>query len=195
MSADPPAPAPAPMAPALVFSRRFSMGHRLILGSSESCALPHGHNETVSVRLEATHPARLDGGANMVLPFARAKATWHRWIDERLDHALQLGEHDPLLDWFTRHEPARAERIVVTPGDPTTELMACLMMAKLGAFLEAEGGTLRCVEIRLEETPTNMVVFDGDPLALLPVPTRAPGQCWWRRPDMSIADPHRRLAA
>ena len=188
MSADPFNPAPA-----LVFSRRFSMGHRLILGASESCALPHGHNEIVSVRLEATRPARLDGAANMVLPFARAKATWHRWIDERLDHALQLGEDDPLLDWFMRQEPARAARIVVTPGDPTTELMACLMMAKLGAFLKADGDALCCVEIRLEETPTNMVAFDGDPLALIPV--RGAAQGWWRRPDMSIADPHRSLAA
>jgi 6-pyruvoyltetrahydropterin/6-carboxytetrahydropterin synthase len=184
----------APASPALVFSRRFSMGHRLILGASEGCALPHGHNETVTVRLEATCPVRLDGAANMVLPFARAKATWHRWIDERLDHALQLGEDDPLLGWFALHEPARAARIVVTPGDPTTELMTCLMMAKLGAFLEAEGGTLRCAEIRLEETPTNAVAFDGDPLAMLPA-TREAGRCWWRRPDMSIADTQHRLAA
>ncbi len=180
--------------PELVFSRRFSMGHRLILGGSESCALPHGHNETVTVRLRASHSARLDGAANMVLPFARAKATWHRWVDERLDHALQLGEDDPLLDWFTRHEPARAARIVVTPGDPTTELMACLMMAKLDAFLRADGDLLRCAEIRLEETPTNAVRFDGDALALLPAP-RAAVHCWWCRPDMSIADTDRRLAA
>ncbi len=180
--------------PELLFSRRFSMGHRLILGGSESCALPHGHNETVTVRLRTTRPSRLDGAANMVLPFARAKATWHRWIDERLDHALQLGEDDPLLDWFARHEPARAARIVVTPGDPTTELMACLMMAKLDAFLRADGDLLRCAEIRLEETPTNAVRFDGDALALLPAP-RAAACCWWRRPDMSVADRDRRLAA
>ena len=180
--------------PDLVFSRRFSMGHRLILGASESCALPHGHNETVTVRLQATRPARLDGSANMVLPFARAKAAWHRWIDESIDHALQLGQNDPLLGWFATHEPARAARIVVTPGDPTTELMTCLMMAKLGAFLAADGGLLRCVEIRLEETPTNSVVFDGDPLAMLPVPD-AVLQHWWHRPDMSINDPDRRLAA
>ncbi len=180
--------------PALVFSRRFSMGHRLIRGGSEACALPHGHNETVTVRLQATSPRRLDGVANMVLPFERAKAIWHRWIDDRLDHALQLGEDDPLLDWFLQHEPARAERIVLTPGDPTTELMACLMMAKLGAFLQADGDLLRCVEIRLEETPTNTVLFDGDPLAVLPA-MRPALDCWWRRPDMSIADPDRSLAA
>ena len=172
---------------ALVFSRRFSMGHRLIRSAAESCALPHGHNETVTVRLEATHPARLDGAGNMVHSFAHAKSTWHRWIDERLDHALQLGEGDPLLGWFRAHEPSRAARVVVTPGDPTTELMACLMMAKLAAFLRDEGDRLRVLEVRLEETPTNCVVFAGDPLAVLPSPRDAEA-CWWRRADMSIAD-------
>ena len=181
-------------APALVFSRRFSMGHRLIRGAGESCALPHGHNETVTVRLEAARPAPLDGAGNMVLSFARAKATWHRWVDERLDHALQLGEDDPLLGWFALNEPARAARIVVTPGDPTTELMACLMMAKLAAFLRDEGDALRCVEIRLEETPTNSVVFAGDPVAMLPAP-RGAEACWWRRADMSIADTGQERAA
>ncbi len=175
-------------APALVFTRRFSMGHRLIQDGSEGCALPHGHNESVTVRLEASRPAPLDGAANMVLPFARAKATWHRWIDRHLDHALQLGEDDPLFGWFAAHEPARAARIVLTPGDPTTELMACLMMAKLQAILQAEGDVLRCVEIRLEETPTNAVLFAGDPLAVLPARHSAAAGCWWRRADMSIND-------
>ena len=86
----------------LVFSRRFSMGHRLISGTSEKCALPHGHNETVTVRLEPVNPGRLDGAANMVEPFERAKAAWHRWIDTAVDHALQLGEGDPLLLWLDR---------------------------------------------------------------------------------------------
>lgn len=167
----------------LQFTRRFSMGHRLIGGQAEACALPHGHNELVTVRLRPTHPAPLDGAANMLVPFGRAKARWHRFVDERLDHALQLSDADPLLEWFREHEPARALRIVVTPGDPTTELMACLLMAKLGAILRDEGDVLYCAAIRLEETPTNAVGFDGDPRALLPA--RDAG--WWHRPDMSIA--------
>lgn len=170
----------------LCFTRRFSMGHRLIAGGSEACALPHGHNEFVSVRLRASRPAPLDGVRNMLVPFERAKARWHRFVDERLDHALQLGEADPLLAWFRAHEPARAARIVVTPGDPTTELMACLLMAKLDAILADDGDLLRTAAIELEETPTNTVRFSGDPLELLPAPRPAEA-CWWRRPDMSIA--------
>lgn len=173
--------------PDLIFTRRFSMGHRLIHGASESCALPHGHNEFVTVRLAPVNVAPLDGVANMPVSFQRAKSTWHRFVDERLDHALQLAEDDPLLAWFRAHEPERAKRIIVTPGDPTTEMMICLMKAKLDALLQADGALLRCTTITLEETPTNTVEFSGDPLPMLPSP-RPPEQCWWRRADMSISD-------
>ncbi|RFD20999.1 6-carboxytetrahydropterin synthase [Komagataeibacter melaceti] len=171
----------------LVFTRRFSMAHRLLSGGSERCALPHGHNEYVRASLRATTPGALDGRANMVLPFQRAKETWHRFIDGHVDHALQLGERDPLLEWFAKHEPQRARRILVTPGDPTTELLACLLMAKLNAFLAHDGGILTCATLEIEETPTNTVRYSGDPLAVLPRP-RPAAQCWWQRPDMTIAD-------
>lgn len=170
----------------LVFSRRFTMGHRLIAGGSEKCAIPHGHNEVVTVRLRAVQSSRLDGAGNMVEPFERAKATWHRWIDDHLDHALQLSAADPLLDWFMQRESHRQDRILVTPGDPTTEMLACCMMAKLAAFLIADGGRLSCADIRIEETPTNAVTFDGNPALYLP--TGQGADAWWHRPDMSIND-------
>jgi 6-pyruvoyltetrahydropterin/6-carboxytetrahydropterin synthase len=168
----------------LLFSRRYSMAHRLLLDVAPKCSIPHGHNETVTVRLVATRPAPLDGAANMVEPFERAKAQWHRFIDEAVDHAFQLNEADPLLAHFIAAEPHRLPRIMLFPGDPTTEALACCLMAKLGAFLAADGGRLRCAELRIEETPTNTVSFDGDPDAALPFP----GDRWWRRPDMSIND-------
>lgn len=170
----------------LVFSRRYAMAHRLIAGASDKCATPHGHNEFVTVRLRATEPARLDGQANMVEPFERAKAQWHRWIDEHVDHALQLSDRDRLLDWFVAHEPERLARILITPGDPTTETLACCMMAKLNALLKADGDRLVCVSIELQETPTNTVQFEGDPLSMLPA--CAPVEAWWLRADMSIND-------
>jgi 6-pyruvoyltetrahydropterin/6-carboxytetrahydropterin synthase len=60
------------------------------------------------------------------------------------------------------------------------------MMAKLNAFLMADRGRLRCVEVRIEETPTNTVTFDGDPSQVLP-PVNRPDP-WWLRADMSIND-------
>jgi 6-pyruvoyltetrahydropterin/6-carboxytetrahydropterin synthase len=171
----------------LMFTRRFSMAHRLLADARGKCAVPHGHNETVVATLQAAVPHRLDGAGNMVEPFETAKARWHRWIDEVVDHALQLSDRDPLLDWFRHHEPERLPRLLVTPGDPTTELLAALFMAKLGAFLEDDGDRLRCVAIKIEETPTNAVIFTGDPATFLP-PRSAPGERapWWQRPDTAI---------
>lgn len=170
----------------LMFSRRYAMAHRLISGASEKCAIPHGHNETVTVTLRAMTLGRLDGNANMVEPFERAKATWHRWIDDNVDHTFHLSANDPMLAWFNKNEPHLLRRILVTPGDPTTEALACCMMAKLNAFLQAEGSCLNCVEIRVEETPTNTVSFAGDPLMFLPIIQQT--SPWWRRADMSIND-------
>ncbi|MCQ8277463.1 6-carboxytetrahydropterin synthase [Acetobacteraceae bacterium KSS8] len=167
----------------LRFTRRFSMGHRLIGGASESCALPHGHNEFVRVRLVANDRRPLDGHGNMVVSFERAKGRWHRFVDERLDHALQLSDADPLLGWFRAHEPERAARIVVTPGDPTTELMCCLLWSKLSAILHDDGDLLRCAELSIEETPTNAVSVTAEGAdALLPC-----RDGWWMRADMSIS--------
>lgn len=173
----------------LMFTRRYSMAHRILVGTESKCAVPHGHNERVTARLEATRPGRLDGAHNMVHSFETAKARWHRWIDEAVDHALQISETDPLLDFFREREPNRLTHLLVTPGDPTTEMLALLFMTKLGAFLDADGGRLRCAEIRIEETPTNTVAFAGDPANFLPeraeTCNRPP---WWRRPDMMIND-------
>lgn len=161
------------------------MAHRLIAQVSEKCAIPHGHNEIVTVRLVAVTDRRLDGDVNMVEPFERAKSTWHRWIDAHVDHTFQLADHDPLIGWFREFEPHRLARLMVMPGDPTTETLACCMMSKLNQFLAADGGRLRCAEIRIEETPTNTVIFEGDPIAALP---SLPGLHWWQRADMSIND-------
>lgn len=172
----------------LVFTRRYSMAHRLLRDRSSKCAIPHGHNEIVTARLASTVSDRLDGRGNMVAPFEAAKRHWHAWIDDRVDHALQLSGGDPLIGYFREREPDMLDRLLIMPGDPTTELLAACFMAKLNAFLADDGGRLRCVELTIEETPTNAVVFTGDPVDALPdvaCGNRAP---WWYRADMSIND-------
>jgi len=171
----------------LAFTRRYSMSHRLLSIYDSPCGVPHGHNEYVTVRLQARRSEPLDGHANMVTPFHAAKKRWHGWIDERVDHTLQLSDRDPLLDYFREREPEQLDRILVTPGDPSTEVLAACFLAKINAFLEEQGGDLRCVEVAIEETPTNTVVFDGDPDLVLPT-DRFPEQPWWKRPDASIND-------
>jgi 6-pyruvoyltetrahydropterin/6-carboxytetrahydropterin synthase len=173
----------------LVFTRRYSMAHRLMADARSKCAVPHGHNELVTVRLQASATRRLDGVANMVEPFETAKTLWHRWIDEEVDHALQLSDRDPLIGYFRAHEPDRLARLLVTPGDPTTEVLAACFMAKLNAFLEKDDSSLRCVEVVVEETPTNTVTFAGDPAQVLPERSVAGNRAdWWWRADSSIND-------
>ena len=106
----------------LVFTRRYSMAHRLMADARSKCAVPHGHNELVTVKLQAVAARRLDGVANMVEPFEIAKGCWNRWIDEEVDHALQLSDRDPLIGYFQAHEPDRLARLLVTPGDPADVL-------------------------------------------------------------------------
>lgn len=171
----------------LVFTRRFSMGHRLIHGTSEICATPHGHNEEVSVYLKPFKPQKLDGQTNMVLPFHQAKKKWHQFIDGSVDHAFQLSEDDALLQWFIQNEPKRLPHLLVTPGDPTTELLACLLMVKVNKILEAEQTDLLCYKIELKETPTNTVSFSGNPLDFIP-DKKDTTLCWWERSDMTISN-------
>lgn len=122
----------------------------------------------------------------MVEPFEQAKSIWHGWIDNHVDHSFHLSANDPLLAWFTDREPHRLGRMLVTPGDPTTEILTVCMMAKLGAFLAADGGRLLCTSIPIEETPTNTVTFAGCPADYLPLTAQAAS--WWTRPDLSIND-------
>ena len=168
------------------FTRRYSMAHRLILCGSSKCELPHGHNEFVTVRLGAKENDQLDGSVNMVESFENAKRTWHRWIDDHVDHAFQLGATDPLLDYFIKNEPDKVDRIMVFPGDPTTEILAACFKSKLAAILKDDNVKLTCLEVSVEETPTNCVVFNGDPKKFLP--EAGLPHPWWTRSDMSIND-------
>jgi 6-pyruvoyltetrahydropterin/6-carboxytetrahydropterin synthase len=167
----------------LQFERRFSMAHRLISGSSPKCAIPHGHNEFVKVHLMVTDSPTLDNSTNMIAAFAEAKAHWHQFVDERLDHSFQLRDDDPILSFFEEKEPHLLSRILVTPGDPTTEVLCACLMSKLSAFLSNGNTNLCCTRLELQETPTNTVILDGIDAFKAHLPQ---GNHWWSRPDLSI---------
>ncbi len=171
--------------PAVEFTRRYCMAHRLRADPASKCAVPHGHNEIVAVRLEPAGPFRF-GGSNMLAPFARVKARWAGWIDAEVDHAFQLDEADPLIEWFRDHEPARLSRIMTFPGDPTTEALAASFFLKLSAFLAADDLPFRVGAVRVEETPTNAVVLEA--AAFDPETCGLPAAAWPRRADASIND-------
>ncbi|MBL8549087.1 MAG: 6-carboxytetrahydropterin synthase [Hyphomonadaceae bacterium] len=168
---------------ALEFSRRYSMAHRLLADPASKCAVPHGHNEIVTVRLEPAQPF-IFGGANAIAPFSAIKGRWHRWIDEAVDHCFMVGEDDPIIAFFREREPAQLKRLMTFRGDPTTEALAACFWLKLSAFLVEDALPFRVTGVRVEETPTNTVaihagVFDPETCGM-------PARAWPRRADMSI---------
>ncbi len=169
----------------LEFTRRFAMAHRLLADPSDKCATPHGHNEFVMVRLAPARGFRF-GGANALAPFAAVKGRWHAWIDEAVDHAFQLNEADPLIGWFAAYEPARLKRLMIFPGDPTTEALAAAFWLKLDAFVRAEDLPFIVDEVRVQETPTNTVALTRE--VFDPADCGLPPGRWPSRADMSIND-------
>jgi 6-pyruvoyltetrahydropterin/6-carboxytetrahydropterin synthase len=169
----------------LEFTRRYAMAHRLLATQSPKCGVPHGHNEFVTVKLEPEAPFRF-GGANSVAPFEAVKKRWHTWIDEHVDHTLHLDEADPLIAFFRENEPHRLNQIMTFQGDPTTEALAACFWLKLSAFIADDRLPFVLREVRIEETPTNIVIvtpatFDSGSCGL-----RAGAWPW--RADMSIND-------
>ena len=169
----------------LRFSRRYSMAHRLTSGAAPNCAIPHGHDEVVTVDIVENTNAGLDPETNMLVEFEQVKRRWFEWIDSAVDHSFHLGDRDPLIAYFQENEPALVARLLVTPGDPTTELRAACFSAKLFAFLGAENPNFSCRKLVIQETPTNSVAFR--PFAITGV-VPAGGGHWWNRPDQSIND-------
>ena len=168
------------------------MAHRLNSDLSPKCSVPHGHNEFVSVFLEATSPKPLDGKHNMITLFEDAKHRWHAFVDGTLDHSFHLAEDDPLVHYFQKNEPKYLPRLLLTPGDPTTEILCACLMSKVQAFLTAAAVPLKCVKITLEETPTNTVTLSGEAAYTKVLPPKRMERThplpWWCRPDDSIND-------
>jgi 6-pyruvoyltetrahydropterin/6-carboxytetrahydropterin synthase len=168
----------------LRFSRRYSMGHRLISDAAPNCRVPHGHDEVVTVELVSAENAALDPRTNMLVEFDQAKRRWFDWIDKAVDHSFHLNAADPLVGFFRDHEPHLLARLLLTPGDPTTEIRAACFKSKLGSFLQQDNPGLRCASLTIQETPTNAVLCAAaDPVQMMPS-----GDHWWLRADTSIND-------
>ena len=169
----------------LEFTRRYAMAHRFLSDQSPKCMTPHGHNETVTVRLAAAAPFRF-GGANMEAPFEAVKGRWKAWIDGHVDHAFQLNGADPLIRYFRDQEPDRLPRLMTFSGDPTTEALAASFWLKLQAFIAADDLPFTVAEVRVAETPTNAVVLTSQ--TFNPETCNLPADAWPRRADWSIND-------
>ncbi len=170
---------------ALEFTRRYAMAHRLLATQSPKCAIPHGHNEFVTVRLDPLAPFRFSE-TNSTAPFEEAKRLWRQWIDEHVDHSLHLRDDDPLIGFFREHEPSRLSQIMTFQGDPTTEALAACFWLKLSAFVAREKLPFTLGQVRIEETPTNTIVLTRENFD--PAASGLPRHAWPWRADMSIND-------
>ena len=170
---------------ALEFTRRYAMAHRLLTMQSAKCAIPHGHNEFVTVRLDPVATFKFSG-TNSATPFELAKRRWHQWIDDYVDHALHLGENDPLIGYFRDNEPALLKQIMTFQGDPTTEALAACFFLKLSAFIADDKLPFTVGKVRIEETPTNTVVITRD--SFDPTTCGLRPTAWPWRADMNIND-------
>lgn len=167
----------------MVFTRKFEAAHRLMSDKSLKCNGPHGHSFVVKVTIESTSLQSLDGDINMIEEFGAAKKKWHVWIDECVDHSMMFNSKDPM--WQYVRELIPHARILLTSGDPTTEMVCAAFMAKCNAFLIAEhGDRLKCTYIEVVETATNTVTFEGDPYFHIPQGIAY----WWNRADMTTHD-------
>jgi len=170
---------------ALEFTRRYAMAHRLLATQSPKCAIPHGHNEFVTVRLDPLASFKFSD-TNSAAPFEQVKQRWHQWIDEAVDHTLHLREDDPLIDFFREREPARLSQIMTFQGDPTTEALAACFWLKLSAFVKDDALPFAVREVRIEETPTNTVLVTRETFDSAHCGLRV--GTWATRADMSIND-------
>jgi 6-pyruvoyltetrahydropterin/6-carboxytetrahydropterin synthase len=169
----------------LEFTRRYAMAHRLLATKSPKCAIPHGHNEFVTVRLDPVAKFAFTD-TNSAAPFEAVKRRWHDWIDNQVDHTLHLAETDPLIGYFREHELKQLAQIMTFQGDPTTEALAACFFLKASAFLDDDGLPFTVREVRVEETPTNTVVVSRDNFDSSTCGLRA--TAWPYRADMSIND-------
>ena len=167
----------------ITFRRRWEAAHRFCEAANRSskCAQPHGHSWHVEVTISREQPG-LEQDTNMLKSFEVLKSKWHTWIDDYVDHSFMVNSADPILNFLRKDNPEG--RLLITPGDPTTEILAVLFKAKLEAFLNAVDGNFYVTQVKIEETPTNSVCFAGKPDAYIHA-YKIHTEHWWHKADYS----------
>lgn len=126
----------------------FCYGHRLMQYQGK-CRVPHGHNATVALDLQAESLDPL----GMVVDFTDIKRAIQDWIDSNLDHRMLLRNDDPLAKWLQEV----GEPCYVLDRNPTAETLAQLIFE----YAVAQGFPV--VEVRLWETPDAYATYRAQP--------------------------------
>jgi 6-pyruvoyltetrahydropterin/6-carboxytetrahydropterin synthase len=70
-------------------------------------------------------------------------------VIERFDHQVILNEDDPMVGCLTTFQ-----KVITTPGDPTSEMMADRIYEMLATECRINGTKARISKIRVWESPT-----------------------------------------
>ena len=118
---------------------QFDASHRL-LHYKGKCANLHGHRWKVEVWVEgepnATTGILID--YNVI-----------RQIIEKFDHQIMLNAADPMTACIEKFQ-----RVITTPGEPTSELLAVLIRQDLIEYCHAQKIVAKVTRIRVWESPT-----------------------------------------
>jgi 6-pyruvoyltetrahydropterin/6-carboxytetrahydropterin synthase len=117
----------------------FDASHRL-LHYQGKCAQLHGHRWKVEVWVE--------GSVDQVTGIL-ADYNMIREAIEQFDHQVILNEDDPMVTCLQQYQA-----VITTPGDPTSELLASLLLDKINTTCTITGLDARVVKIRVWESPT-----------------------------------------
>jgi len=137
------------------FSYRFEAAHRFIDSSSIRCATPHGHSWNAEIEFKASE-FQLDNSM-MLHEFTSLKSAWKTFIHETVDHSFFIHHRDPILQSLVKEYPPN--RLLIFPGNPTTELVAALFLRKCVVMhdsLQAKS-TVAPSKIIIRETETNSI--------------------------------------
>ena len=117
----------------------FDASHRL-LHYKGKCACLHGHRWKVEVWVEG----QVDPVTGILADYNMIRETI-----ETYDHQVILNESDPMVACLMKFQP-----VITTPGDPTSELLAAIIRARIDQACTSAGLDATVVKIRVWESPT-----------------------------------------
>ncbi|OPY39009.1 MAG: 6-pyruvoyl tetrahydropterin synthase [Methanoregula sp. PtaU1.Bin051] len=134
---------------------QFDASHRL-LHYKGKCANLHGHRWKAEVWMEGEP----DEKTGILIDYNTIKE-----IVCRFDHQIILNEADPMIACINKYQ-----QVIVTPGEPTSELLAVLIKNDLQEYCRAQNLSAKVVKVRIWESPNCYAEVAGSTL-----PSRACG--------------------
>ncbi len=141
---------------AIICTRRleFDAAHR-VLEHESKCKNLHGHRYVVEASFTAKELDRI----GRVVDFGVIKERLGNWIDSNWDHTTILFDKDQALGKAING--VTGQTIFYLPNNPTAENMAAYLLEKVCPQLFADY-ELKCISIRMHETPNCSVVASKD---------------------------------